>query len=65
MEFLYQIGIGFLISILRIHALFNKKSALAISGRKNLFPQLEAALAHNQKSVIWFHCAHLLFSFGL
>jgi len=59
MEFLYQIGIGFLISILRIHTFFNKKSALAISGRKNLFPQLEAALAHNQQPVIWFHCASL------
>lgn len=58
-QWLYQLGIHLMRMFLKIHALFNKKSALAISGRKNLFPQLEAALAHNQKSVIWFHCASL------
>jgi len=56
---LYRLGIGLMRMFLSIHALFNQKSALAVSGRKNLFTNLEEALKNNNKTVVWFHCASL------
>lgn len=56
MHFLYNIGIVLLGFGIRIHALFNPKSAKWISGRKGLFETLPSV--ENEK-VIWFHCASL------
>ncbi len=59
MQLLYRFGIMLMRLFLRVHALFNRKSALAIAGRRNLLPELKNALEGNTKSVIWFHCASL------
>lgn len=37
----------------------NKKAALWLAGRKDIFEKLEAAFTNNTSPVIWFHCASL------
>jgi len=56
--FLYNIAITIAWYILKIPALFNKKIALFISGRKKVFLFLEAQISKND-SVIWMHTASL------
>lgn len=56
---IYQLGIQLMQLFLSIHQYFNQKSALAVAGRKRLFPELEKAMKRNKKPVIWFHAASL------
>ena len=58
MYFLYNIAITIAWYILKIPALFNRKIALFISGRKQVFPYLEDCISKND-SVIWMHTASL------
>jgi len=58
MNLLYNISIYFSSFVLKIIALFNKKIALFIDGRKDVFQKLKSGLSPNKKT-IWFHCASL------
>jgi 3-deoxy-D-manno-octulosonic-acid transferase len=58
-QWIYQVGIQLMKLFLGLHQYFNEKSALAVAGRKNLFPALETALQNNDKPLIWFHAASL------
>ncbi len=58
MNLLYNISIYFSSFVLKIIALFNKKIALFIDGRKDVFQKLKTGLSPNKKTV-WFHCASL------
>lgn len=52
----YRLSILFYGLTLKIAAIFNKKAALWISGRKNFFKKLPDV---SNKKVQWFHCASL------
>ncbi|NNV54405.1 3-deoxy-D-manno-octulosonic acid transferase [Limnovirga soli] len=43
----------------QLAALFNKKAALWVKGRKNIFNHIAATLKGNNKPTIWVHCASL------
>ena len=58
MYFLYNILILVAGFVLKIAALFNKKIKLFIDGRKQIFFELQQAIAKNDE-VIWIHCASL------
>jgi len=58
MYLLYNIFVFFARVILSVLALFNKKIALFISGRKETFEKLENKISSKNK-VIWIHCASL------
>ena len=55
MIFFYQIGIRFYYFGILIASLFNRKAALWLSGRKDVFKQLAVFNA----PAVWFHCASL------
>lgn len=55
---LYNIFLFLFSAAVRIGALFSPKAASWVNGRKNIFPQLEAAIPADAK-VIWMHCASL------
>lgn len=44
---------------IRIAAFWNKKAALWVNGRKNIFLQLQSAPGISTHPVIWFHCSSL------
>ncbi|MCD8073171.1 MAG: 3-deoxy-D-manno-octulosonic acid transferase, partial [Alistipes sp.] len=56
--FFYNIGIHFYGLAIRIASIFNRKAALWIAGRRNIFSRLAAAFSPGDK-VIWMHCASL------
>ncbi len=58
MHFLYNILISIAGFVLKIVALFNKKIALFVDGRKESFTKLKQHIKKSDK-VIWMHCASL------
>lgn len=58
MKTFYDLLIGLVTVTLKFSALFNKKLAVFIKGRKNIFDILTSKISDNDK-VIWFHCASL------
>lgn len=56
--FLYNIATSIAWYVLKIPAFFNKKLALFIEGRKDVFPYLENHIARNDQ-IIWVHAASL------
>ncbi len=58
MVVLYNIGIRIYHLGILIASLFNKKARLWITGRKNQFIQLKAAIDPSDR-IIWFHCSSL------
>lgn len=58
-EFIYSIGTqGYFLAI-RLAAFFNSKAKQWVSGREDLFIELESAFAKKEDSIIWVHCASL------
>ncbi|MCB0807291.1 MAG: 3-deoxy-D-manno-octulosonic acid transferase, partial [Bacteroidales bacterium] len=58
MTFFYNIAIQLYLLLIRLASLFNKKAALWLSGRKNLFTDLSNRIDTKAK-YIWIHCASL------
>ena len=58
MYFLYNIVVYITSFLLKMAAIFNKKIALFIGGRKDVFQKLRENFSQTDK-VIWFHCASL------
>ena len=58
MNLFYNITVYTVGFVLKIVAIFNKKIALFLNGRKQTFHLLNAKIAKDD-SVIWFHCASL------
>ena len=58
MKYLYNFAIYLLGIAVQILAIFNKKLALFVNGRKETFPKLLSAIESDDKS-IWMHCASL------
>ncbi|MCB0471615.1 MAG: hypothetical protein KDC56_01005 [Flavobacteriaceae bacterium] len=58
MYFLYNILVQLTGFALKGVAFFNKKMALFVAGRKDVFKTLQATIEKNDR-VIWFHCASL------
>lgn len=59
MKVLYNISIFFLGVGLRLLSLFNPKAREFVTGRKDIFKNITAALKSNTNSIIWIHCASL------
>lgn len=59
MRALYSLNIFFYGVAIRIASIFNSKARLWISGRKNLFAELENKFSSNKSPIAWFHCASL------
>lgn len=57
MSLLYNIGIFFLGSSIRVLSLFNPKAKKWVRGRRNFFSRLPEI--DHSKQLIWFHCASL------
>ena len=58
MVVLYDIGIRLYHLSILIASIFNNKASLWITGRKNLFEQLQSARDPSDQ-IIWFHCSSL------
>lgn len=58
MKYLYNIVISLVGIILKLLAVFDKKLALFVNGRKQTFPRLTSQINSGDK-IIWFHCASL------
>ena len=58
-QFYYTIVVSCYHTLIRIAAVFNKKAALWVSGRKNLFENLQVHFQDHDKKSVWFHCASL------
>ena len=60
-QIIYQAAINLFASLIRIAAPFNKKIQLGVTGRRNVFENLQKALAAREgnKTVAWFHAASL------
>lgn len=57
---LYRLSIAAFNLAAKVSALFNSKAKLFVSGRKNIFKELEQALSNSQdEKRVWFHCASL------
>src|ERR1041385_5927924 len=59
MRALYSLNIFFYGVAIRIASFFNAKAKLWVSGRKNIFAELQKKIATDSKSIAWFHCASL------
>ncbi|MBI4930739.1 MAG: 3-deoxy-D-manno-octulosonic acid transferase [Bacteroidetes bacterium] len=63
MIFFYQIFIQLFSFLVKVASLFNRKARLFVSGRKNVFWKLNAALSSSlvprPPSLVWFHCSSL------
>ena len=59
MKALYNFGIFLYGLSIRFASIANKKARLWISGRKNLFAELQASIAQRDTPIIWIHCASL------
>lgn len=55
----YSLSIFFYGLAIRLASLFNTKARLWISGRKNLFSELESKIKSSSQPIVWFHCASL------
>jgi len=58
MNYLYNFVISLAEIVLKVLAVFNKKIALFVSGRKQTFSRLRSQIKPNDKT-IWIHCASL------
>ncbi len=58
-QFYYTIAVTVYHALIRIYALVNKKAALWVKGRVNLFDNLKVHFQDKQQKTIWFHCASL------
>ena len=58
-QFFYNLGIYGYSGVISIAALWNKKAALWINGRKNWKEHLRAWRSQNSGKLVWFHCASL------
>lgn len=58
MYFFYNITIYVTEFLLKMIAFFNKKIALFVNGRKEIFSELKSVISKNDQT-IWFHCASL------
>jgi 3-deoxy-D-manno-octulosonic-acid transferase len=58
MRLLYSLAIQFYYTAIFIASLFNKKAKLWVTGRKNLFQELQLKV-QNRSRIIWVHCASL------
>ncbi len=58
MKYLYNFTISLVGIILKILAVFDKKLALFVDGRRHTFSKLQSQIQSNDK-VIWIHCASL------
>ena len=64
---LYNLGIFFYNFVIHLAAFFNKKARQWVSGRKNIFPEIEQKFVEKKNSkkknnstlTIWMHCASL------
>jgi len=56
--FFYNIFLAFLKAGIHIASVFNSKAKKWVAGRKNIFNELEKAIAGNE-NIIWVHCASL------
>lgn len=59
MHILYNISIFIYLYAIRIASLFNPKARLWISGRKNIFTELQSRFQSLKSDVVWIHCASL------
>jgi len=59
MKFLYALGIFSYGIAIRIASLFSTKAKLWVSGRRNLFKNLQREISKGKGPIIWFHCASL------
>ena len=57
--FLYNLFIGIYGLLIQAAALFNKKAALFVKGRKGLLEKIQQAMKDNTAPVAWFHVASL------
>ncbi|NIM34180.1 MAG: 3-deoxy-D-manno-octulosonic acid transferase [Hydrotalea flava] len=57
--FFYNLFLKLYVVIARLIQRGNKKAALWLTGRKNIFDQVSAALQNNAPPNVWFHCASL------
>ncbi len=58
MRLLYDLGIWFYVLVIKLVSPFNKKAKLWLSGKRNIFKQIETKI-DKQKSTIWFHASSL------
>lgn len=58
MQLLYNISVWIYELGIRLAAIFNDKARLWVSGRKEIFSQIENSIKEGEK-LIWFHCASL------
>lgn len=59
---LYNVGIFFYLTFIRLASLFNHKAKLWVRGRRNIFNKIETELKKKIQpgdQVLWFHCASL------
>ncbi len=59
MRTLYNISICFYLFLIKLFSVFSKKAKKWISGRKNIFTNMEFEAEDGEDSYIWFHCASL------
>lgn len=59
MIYLYNLLIGLLRLIYWISRFVNPKASLFIRGRKNIFKNINTAIAKNSQPIVWVHCASL------
>lgn len=59
MKVFYNISIFFVGLGLRVWSLFNTKAREFVTGRRDIFRKIDAALTNNTDPVIWVHCASL------
>lgn len=56
---LYNIGLLFLRFTFRIAALFHRKAAKFVAGRKNIIRQVQTSFQNRSGPLVWVHCASL------
>jgi 3-deoxy-D-manno-octulosonic-acid transferase len=59
MIFFYNLSIRFYQFLILLASPFNQKAKQWISGRKNIFKNIEQSLKENSNPIIWFHAASL------
>ena len=56
---IYNLSIALYVLLIRMVSPFNKKAALWVIGRKNIFKKLQETFSGNTKPIVWFHVASL------
>lgn len=59
MQFFYTLGIRLYAFALRLASPFHAKAKLWVTGRKNIFQNLDKALLENTEKVVWIHVSSL------